>query len=125
MWRCRVPAPTRAQQPRPSSSTDVLRAGLAGRDERHHGSQLGTDLLDLVGPALFAQRVEALATTAVLGHPLLGEGAIADLAEDRLHLGFGLFADDARPAREVAVLGRVGDGEPHAGEAASVHEVDD
>ena len=37
---------------------DVLDLGLAGRDPRHHRAQLATDLLDLVGLAGLAQRVE-------------------------------------------------------------------
>src|SRR5256885_6969060 len=81
-----------------SAAADVLRPGLAGRDERHHRPQLGADLLDLVGPALFPQGVEPLATAPVLGHPFLGERAVADLTENGPHLRFRLLAYDARAA---------------------------
>ncbi len=51
--------------------------------------------------------------------------AVLDLAEDLLHLGPDVVVDDARAARVVAVLGRVGDREAHALQALLVHQVDD
>ena len=61
----------------------------------------------------------------VLEDPLLGERAGLDFAEDLLHLGPGLGRDDALPAGQVAVLGRVAHRIAHVRHAALVEEVDD
>ena len=71
------------------------------------------------------QLVELRPAVLVLGDPLLGEGAALDLGEDLLHLRPGLVGDDPRAPGHVAVLGGVGDREPHVGDAALVDEVDD
>src|SRR5438270_13892995 len=107
------------------AAAGLLQALLAGRDPRHHGPKLGADLLDLVFLRLTAVFVEVGAAVLVLGDPFIGEAAVLDLVEDAAHLGLGLLVDDARPARVVAVLGRVGDREVHARDAVLVHEVDD
>ena len=62
---------------------------------------------------------------AVLGDPLARELARLDLAQDVLHRLAGLVGDDPLAAREVAVLGRVGDRVAHPGDALLVHQVDD
>ena len=61
----------------------------------------------------------------VFGDPLLGELALLDFLEDLAHLLLRLVVDDARAARQVTVLGRVGDELVHLGEAAFVQQVDD
>ena len=61
----------------------------------------------------------------VLEDEFLGELAGLDFVQDLLHLGLGLLVDDARAAREVAVLGGVRDRVAHVGDAALVHQVDD
>src|SRR6478609_10402581 len=43
-------------------------------------------------------------TVVVLGHPVLGEGAVLDFGEDLLHLGLGGVRDDARAGDVVAPL---------------------
>ena len=70
-------------------------------------------------------RLYSLRPLGVLLDPLLGELAVLDFLEDLAHLFLGLVVDDARAAREVAVLGRVGDELVHLGEAAFVQQVDD
>src|SRR3954454_20189765 len=98
---------------------------LAAGDERHHAAQLLADRLDLTALGLRAQLLHARAAGLDVADELLGERARADLLEDPAHLLAHVGVDDARPAREVAVLGRVGDGVAHALEAALVHQVDD
>src|SRR3546814_8403840 len=71
------------------------------------------------------QALVAGPTALALGHPLGGEAAVLDLVEDLAHLRLHGRVDDPRAAGEVAVLGGVGDGVPHAGDALLVHEVDD
>ena len=81
--------------------------------------------LDLVVLALLAHAQEVLLAGAVLGDPLARELARLDLPEDVLHRLAGLVGDDPLAAREVAVLGRVGDRVAHPGDALLVHQVDD
>ncbi len=51
--------------------------------------------------------------------------AVADVAQDLLHLRPNARVDDPRADRVVAVLGGVGDGVPHVRQPALVDEVDD
>ena len=60
-----------------------------------------------------------------LGDPLAGERPVLDLAEHLAHLGANVLVDDAVAAREVSVLGRVGDRPAHVREAALPDQVDD
>ena len=76
------------------------------------------------GPAC-AQLLEARAPGAVLGDPLLGEGARPDVVEDAAHLVAHVLVDHPRAPGEVAVLGGVRDRVAHAGDPLLVHEVDD
>src|SRR5829696_1619745 len=78
-------------------------------DPRHHRAQLSALDLDLVAGLLGAHAVEALLAGAHLGDPLARELARLDLLEDVLHRLARLRADDASAARDVAVLGGVGD----------------
>src|SRR6476620_9387611 len=78
--------------------TLLLRRSPSARDERHHRAQLLH-----AGPA----RLD-------VADELLREGAGPDLLEDLAHLGAHVGVDDARAAREIAVLGGVGDGVAHA-----------
>src|SRR6185312_10656049 len=61
----------------------------------------------------------------VVGEKLLRERAAPDLLEDLLHASAGAVVDDTRAARQVAVLGNVGDGVAHVLVAALVEQVDD
>src|SRR5690349_22586660 len=92
---------------------------------RHAGAQRRTDLLDLVIEIGLHERVVVRAAARVLGDPLLDELALLDLLQDLAHLLLGLVVDHARAARQVAVLGRVGDELVHLGDAAFVEQVDD
>src|SRR6267142_6302693 len=78
-------------------------------DPRHHGAQLGTDLLDRMSRALRAHGLERGLVDAVLQHPVLAELARLNVAEDPLHLGLGLRRHHARAGDIFAVLGGVGD----------------
>ncbi len=64
-------------------------------------------------------------TRLVLEQPLARKLPRPDLVEDFDHLLARLLADDARPARQVAVLGRVAHHLAHPADAALVDEVDD
>src|SRR3954454_13500427 len=78
-------------------------------DPGHHRAQLLALHLDLVALALGAHALEVLLTGAVLGDPLARERAVLDFGEDVLHRLAGGVGDDPLAAREVAVLGGVGD----------------
>src|SRR6185436_3966476 len=75
--------------------------------ERHHATQLLTDLLDRLRLRRLAHREEILAAGFVLADPRFGEFAGLDLAQNLLHLFTRLGRDDARTARVIAVLRRV------------------
>src|SRR5260370_31245370 len=66
-------------------------------DPRHHGAQLGANLLDRMGGAFGAHRLERGLVDAVLQHPVTRELARLDVGKDALHFLLGLFRDDARP----------------------------
>ena len=72
-----------------------------------------------------AQGLVVGAAVGVLGHPLLGEGAVPDLRQDPAHLVSHRLVDDPGAPGQVAVLGGVRDGEPHAADPLLVHQVDD
>src|SRR5690348_1252568 len=82
-------------------------------DPGHHRAQLLALALDLVPHLLLAHPLEVLLPGAVLGDPLAGERPGLDLAEHVLHGLAGGVGDDPPAAREVAVLGRVGDRVTH------------
>src|SRR3954471_19636682 len=65
-------------------------------DPRHHGTQLGPDLLDRMCGHLGAHRLERGLVDAVLQHPVAGEGAGLDVGEDALHLRARLIGDHPR-----------------------------
>src|SRR5829696_3158283 len=96
-----------------------------GVDPVHHRAQLLALALDLVVRALFAHALEVLLAGAVLGDPLACERSGLDLAEHVPHRLARRLGDDPPAAREVAVLGGVGDRVAHPGDALLVHEVDD
>src|SRR5690348_7862518 len=92
---------------------------------RHAGTQFLADLLDRVIEIRLHEAVVFLAAAVVFLDPLLDELALLDFLEDLAHLLLGLVVDHARAAREVTVLGRVGNVLVHLGEAAFVQQVDD
>src|SRR6185295_19033500 len=92
---------------------------------RHHLAQATPDLLERLLLLLRPLRVQVLGAAAVLGDPLLRVRAIADLAQDLLHLGADAGVDDPRADDIVAELGGVGYGIAHVREPALVDEVDD
>ena len=80
----------------------------------------------LGGHAALSQEVGATATVGVhLGEELRGKSAVLDLPQDVLHLLAGVLGDEALAGAVVTILGSVGDGVAHLGEAALVDEVDD
>src|SRR5438477_1653413 len=106
----------------PSAIGDHL---LVGVQPRHHRAEPRADLLDLGTPCRLPHSLEVREAVLGLAHPLLRELAALDLVQDAAHLRAGLLVDDARPARVVAVLGRVGDRVAHPAHPALVEEVDD
>ena len=95
------------------------------RHPRHHSTEAGACLLDLMVLPGLEQLVVILQATLVFGDPLLGEFAGLDLRENLLHLNLSLRIDHARPAGDVAKLGRLGDGKTHSSNAGLIHEVAD
>src|SRR4051794_20613100 len=81
MWPSLRSGELRSAQ-RLSAPAHVLGALLAGRHERHHRPQLGTDLLHLVLGTLRLQRGVVGTTVAILRDPLVGELPGLDLLED-------------------------------------------
>src|SRR5262245_29361416 len=80
---------------------------------RHHVAQLLADYLDRMLAADPAQRVELGGAGLILEQEFLRVGAGLDLLEDAAHLVLAFLGDDARTAREVAVLGVVRDRVAH------------
>src|SRR5262245_46031522 len=111
---------------RTSSGTGTTSgAGVGLAEPRHHRAKATADLLDPQLAVLLAQLGEPRIAGLRLGDPLPGEGPRRDLLEDALHLRPRLVGDDARPAREVAVLRRVADRVVHVLEPALVQQVHD
>ena len=81
--------------------------------------------LDLVLGGLPPELLEARPAGFLVREQLAGEGAAADVLEDLPERLAHVVVDHDRPAREVAVLGHVGDDVPHVREAALVDQVDD
>src|SRR5688500_5348448 len=73
-------------------------------DPRHHVPELCAHGLDLLLGSDAAHRLERRRAGPVLEYELARELSGLDFLEYPLHLGFGLVGDDARSAREVAVL---------------------
>src|SRR5262245_6165236 len=99
------------------SPGSVPRSNADRIHERHHLSELGADLLELLLALGATRLVEFGAARLVLGDPALGERAVLDLLEDALHLGARFGADDARPRHVVAVFGCVADRVTHVVQA--------
>src|SRR5437588_3651299 len=99
--------------------------GASALQPRHHGPEPPADLLDLLVPLGRAQSLELWVAGTRLEHPLLGELAGADLAEDPAHLLARPLVDHPRPSRVVAVLRGVGAGVAHPAQSALVQEIDD
>ena len=95
-------------------------------DPAHHPAQAPADLLDLVVGVAAGDGVEDGAADLVLREPLLGELAGLDLLQDRASSRRAVSSVMMRrPAREVAVLGGVGDRVAHAADALLVDQVHD
>src|SRR6516165_2631811 len=78
--------------------------------KRHHFAKLAADLLDGLGAGGVAHGQKFVPAGLVFVDPLAGKLTGLDLSEDLFHFGAGLLVDDARNARVITVLGRVGDG---------------
>src|SRR5256885_6600523 len=80
---------------------------------RHHGAQLGADLLDRMLRAGLAQRLEPAASAPALGDPLPREAAGLDIGQDALHRRANLRCHDLRAPGVIAVFRGVADRVPH------------
>src|SRR2546425_587457 len=92
---------------------------------RHHGPQLGADLLDRMRRAGLAQRLEPAAPAPGLGDPLPRKAAGLDVGQDALHGGAHLRRHDLRAPRIVAVFRGVADRVPHELHPAAIYQVHD
>ena len=100
-------------------------SGLAGFQPGHARAQLRADFFDRVAEVRL-QELRVLAPPVLgLGNPLAREFALLDFRQDLFHLLLGGLVDDARPAREIAVLGGLADEAVHLGDAALVQQIDD
>src|SRR5579875_3093494 len=94
-------------------------------DPGHHRAQLLADLLDRMLTHLPAHRLEARLVDLVLEHPLAREAAGLDIRQHFLHRLAHAGIDNPRTGDIFTVLGGVGDGIIHVGDAALIDEVDD
>ena len=97
----------------------------SARSRAHQRAQLEPDLLELLVGAGLAQLVELVLARVHLRDPLPGERPSRISREQLAHASADVLVDHARAAREVAVLGRVGDRPAHVREAALPDQVDD
>src|ERR1700733_7740591 len=88
--------------------------------ERHHFAQLGAHLFDGLVFLTLSHAEEFCAAGFVFAQPLFGELARLNLRQNLLHLGARLGVDDARTARIIAVLRRIGNRVAHVAEAALI-----
>src|SRR6266545_6249548 len=86
--------------------------------ESHHFPQLAADLFDGLLARCFPHGQEILAAGLVFLDPLPRKFARLHFLQDLFHFLAGLLIDHPRAASIVAVLGRIGDGVAHVGEAA-------
>src|SRR5581483_4001016 len=109
------------------TSTDATRLRPEQAFHSGEGAKLLTDTLDLGGALLarLAQLREPRPAVLVVGEELLGERTAPHLGEDVAEPLLHGVVDDAGPARQVAVLGHVGDRVAHVLVAALVEQVDD
>src|SRR4029077_3619260 len=101
-----------------SSAALFLQPGHAAAQRRAH-------LLDRVGDVRAQQLLVVGLASRVLLDPLAGELAVLHLLEDLAHLVLDALVHDARPAREIAVLGGLADELVHLGESALVEQIHD
>src|SRR5580765_128232 len=101
-----------------SSAALFLQPGHAAAQRRAH-------LLDRVGDVSAQQLLVVGLAGRVLLDPLAGELAVLHFLEDLAHLVLDALVHDARPAREIAVLGGLADELVHLGESALVEQIHD
>src|SRR5690606_37913398 len=98
---------------------------LVRLDPGHHGTQLRAHFLDLVFAGDATACLQGRGAGLVFQDEVAGELAVLDVGQYALHFRLGFFGNDARAGDVVAVLGGVGDGVAHVGDAALIHQVDD
>src|SRR5579864_8079333 len=91
----------------------------------HARAQRGADLFDLEVDVGVQQLLVVGLAGLVLLDPLARELARLHFLQHLAHLVLDALVDDARAARQVAVLGGLGDELVHLGDAALVQQVDD
>src|SRR5258708_3987730 len=125
--RCPPPLPARQTCPdRVAPSPDFRRGATPAsgfREPAHPLAQLLTDGLDRVIEVLLQERIVVALAGLGLGDPLARELAGLNFLQDLLHAGADVIVDDARPARQIAVLRRLADELVHAGEAPLVNQI--
>ena len=90
----------------------------------HHGTKAGADFFDVVGLALFQQRVVLFVAGLVFFDPALREGSILNFLESLFHALLNARVDDFRTDCYIAPFRCFADGETHAGDASFVHQID-
>src|SRR5690348_2033681 len=92
------------------------RGGFFGKvlEPFHHPSKSGAHLLYSMAVVRIAELLEILFALFVVLEEFLRAFAGLDFLEHFFPFLLGLFIDDAGPAREVAVLGRIGHALAHA-----------
>src|SRR5207302_356108 len=105
-------------------------AGIAGlllllREPRHHPAQPGPNFFNRVLLFFFAQRGKLATTLPIFLNPLASKTSILNAGQNLLHGGARLVAYNLLAARQVAILGSIGNGVPHASKSALVNKVYD
>src|SRR4029077_1867771 len=111
----------------PGRSALAHPSGDAARllEPRHARAQRGAHPLDLPVDVLGEELLVIRPALLVLADPLPCEAPAAPLLQHLAHLVLHALVDDAWPAGEIAVLGRLADEPVHLGEPALVQQVDD
>src|SRR5699024_121478 len=104
-----APAPT-SRVPPSACGASLGVIAVRGLDPCEHLAQFLTRGLDRVGLLIGAELLELRGAGVLVVDEPLGEGAVLDIGQDRLHVLLHVGIDHPRPGDVVAVLGRVRDG---------------
>ena len=98
---------------------------LFSLDPLHHPPKLFTDNFNGMIIILFRKRPEYRTASLIFRNPFPGKLARTNFRQNLFHLFFGVFGDDPRASRHIAVLSRIAYRIPHIGDAALVNKIND
>src|SRR6267378_224929 len=85
----------------------------------------GPNLFDGMGFTFSQQCIVDRTVRLILQHPLFGELALLNFAQDLPHFLLRLLRHNPRTASDITILGRRTDGIPHVGNAALIDQIHD